>query len=1596
MFGDPRRGEALQIGSVKGNIGHCETAAGIAGFIKALLLLEKGSIPPLASHNIFNSNIPSLDQDRMAIASHLQPWRAPFRAVCVNSYGAAGSNAAVLLCQGPERQTDFQQMDAQEHRPCPLMLSADSEASLTAYATDLKLYIEGPGSAYNVADVAFTLCEKRKFHRFRWATVASNLSDLTRALKSGVLDYSEAPSEPKKVVLVFSGQSGSVIGLNKALYDSCGLLRYHLHRCDDLLLSLGFQSLIPALFDPGPISDIKILQCGLFALQYSVAQCWIDSGLHVDTVVGHSFGELTALAVSGILSLKDALTAVAGRASLMENNWGPEHGAMLAIRGPIEAVQDLIMTARTEKDELEIACYNSDTNHVLVGTESSITNADIIMKKEPKFSSLQSNRLHVTHGFHSRFTNAILDDLDKIVQPMTFENPKIPFEACTVESQDLVSFKHISRHARSPVYFRHAIRRIQKRLGDCVWLEAGSDSPVIPMVKQAVEAPNGHTFHAIRTKTEERPMSVISKITNELWRECISLSFWNFCPVLSHGLKQVWLPPYHFQQTRHWLPYVDRALEALESNPSTSGSRSTQPEQRKEQNSLGLLTQQTYDQSQGFLRFTVNTANQRYIDIVTGHAVLRRPLCPAAMYMECAVTAAQICHSNPDGQVLWFEKCSFEAPLGIDPRRDVFVEIQADERGVAWSFTLQSASRGNSKRNVSIHAKGRLGFDKESQTLHYQTLVPSRVDALSKAPNLESLRNDKAYRLFSRIVDYSAMFRGISLISFTNTEAVATIETRYQPEPAESTVGSICDAVSLDTFLQVCGLLINCDQNCSVNDAFLAVGVGSVSGSLACNFQHCRKWTVYTVFTPLSDSKANGDIFIMRPDGTLVMTILGVQFSKIPLTTLERLLESSNAPSSKTSSPNNRSVANNPSVPTESSSSDFDTGATKISSPSCPSNLNSNEKLKNLDDGNYADQLRGILAPYGGLSKHQIKDTTTIGEIGIDSLAAIELADELTSKFGKEVSGSDIVNCDFKTLSNIIGTGLTSENSIPSNPLDRPAVARKPSATLMKSTAQPSDSDWTARQQLVGLISNHSGCPTSAVSDASSLQDLGIDSLSKIELKAEIENVFEINLEEENFTTETTVRKLLKDLEASANFQTTFESSPNDLSTPATPSSTSTAPGWKEIDESYIDLDPIEVLEECDGSFDASAKKYGFLEYWTKIAPAQDELLLVYIAEAFRSLGTDLWQIKAGQPLPKFSYSAKHTKLMQRLCIILDRLGITSSATGQATRTGKPVPETPSSVLHKRLITLFPKYANETRLMAVSAPFLAGCLVGKTDPLALLFGNPMAQKTLGDFYHDSPMFATLTDHLVNFISRMVATEHPGTIRILEVGAGFGGTTTLLAEKLQKSSEAIKYTFTDISSTLVDKSRKTFSKYPWMDFETLNIEKYPPAHLQGKYDIVIGTNVVHATANLVDSCRNLRGLLKLGGFVCLSEITRVIDWHNLVFGLLAGWWCFNDGRTYALQSADAWMSDLKKAGFTSTSFSSGSSQESKSQQLLIGSTRPFKVPIRLSPTISKLRRSYRIETVVYKEVDDTQIHADVYLPTIPSSNQAMPIGKFPPK
>lgn len=1626
VFGSASRQNKLHIGSIKGNVGHSEPAAGVAGLLKVLTMLRHGKIPPQANFNNLNPKIPSLERDGIAITRQLIPWNSSFRAALVNSYGAAGSNGALVCCAAPQNLAQHPEGPTRlGSLSYSLVVSASCKASLIDTSRSLGTYLNqklGDPST-RLADIAFTLNQKRQRQKYFAAFQADSIGSAARSLQSlQVSSILEAPTsdKPRPVVLAFSGQTSQTIGLSKSIYDTFPAFRSYIDACDTEFRKLTQSSLLPAVFGSDVIESISALQCGIFAVQYACARCWLDAGVQPRALIGHSLGELTALVVSGFLSMADGIRLIQARGDMIEKKWGPEKGSMLALECTAEEFADInqltiekgaaALKQAGGQHQLEIACFNGSSSLVVAGPQAAVDTVKSILRSEPRFQRIRSQRLKTSHGFHSALIEPILSDLTVTSESLTWNQPIIPLYTCAESRSVDLGAEYSAAHARQPVFFTNAVRRVEEDLDSCVWLEAGFDTPIIFMARKACRRPEAHVFHHVKTQSRQFAPDAISDTLAGIYREAIFPIHWKFLehswdnqqkPAggLTHEYRQVWLPPYQFTRTRHWVENVDRVvemkklmLEQQSHQPVTAAETVREPPL--------VARRQASDSRAGYAEFVINTQNPRFRSVVGGHVVCSRALCPAPLYMECTTMAVLLLlegrgtGENRDmnsSNNLTFEDFNVRSPLGLDPRGEVILRLkEISGRQQAWGLTITSmASSANGVLSgETAHADGIISFAADPSMLAgFERLVAGQMRRLASSPGVERLQCDRAYKLFARVVEYDPFFMGIQSVQLDTHEALATVRLpESQPHRDNgSAEWKICDAVAIDAVVHVVGLLINTSQLMSSKDVAVMVGIDRAVVSPAFSSGAASDCRVFASFDSADgEHQPIGDVFVCSPTGRLVAMFTGCRMTRLPVAKLERIFDA--AFSSVRGE--RRGAAIEPSTDSSNASTSTATGQ-GVNTPS--TRAQSSDRA-----GTGADSvvlvLRGLVAECTGIDAVDIPEDSAFALMGLDSLGSAELSEELNNRFGLVISSSSLLDSTLAQLRQLVGpqhpdlpssrpTEIDSQHSYSPDIVDEKNINQK-------------------LEKLFNLLSEVSDARPEDIEPSTTLADIGIDSLSMIDLKQEIEDGFAVTLD---LDMSSTVEHIMSRLGiASSRGRDVRQNPANDDSMDSMPRESQ--------QPSVIQTNPFGLLHGMTSDFDSAARTHGVADYWKEVAPFQDELALAYITEGFAGVGVDFSKISPGYPVPSIPYlSPKYDKLVRRLWDILAKREVVrfsqdpvgASQPRLITRGTRQVGTRPASQLLEEFDARFPTYRNETRLIGLTGPRLADCLSGRVDSVSLMFGSPAALKIMEEYYGCSPISSAVIEQLTMFVKSLLGrrkfSDHP--VRILEVGGGTGGTTRWLASALEKAHIPSLYTFTDISPSLVRKAKTKFApQFPWMTFSTLDLEADVRPEFRGGFDIAIATNTVHATADRVASCHRLRETLTpAGGLVILAELTCHIDWCDICFGLLDGWW-LADGPIAPLQTADEWMGTFAEAGFSSSGYSSGTSPGSNTAQLLVGcntiweNTLPKVVASGPVEAVGSTRRGdYHLKTMVYKDTDGVQIHADVYVPKEPNPSP-MPIGK----
>jgi acyl transferase domain-containing protein/acetyltransferase-like isoleucine patch superfamily enzyme len=535
------------IGSVKTNIGHLDTTAGIAGLIKTALALDHKEIP--ASLHLTTPN-PKIDWENTPffVNSQLRKWDSnnhPRRAG-VSSFGVGGTNAHVILEEAPSQYTE------RPSRPYHLLLlSARTPTALNAAASDLADFMRD-NKPPALADAAYTLQTGRKHFPHRRFTVCRTPDQAHEQLSSpeSFAPISAATSAPTGVVFMVSGQGSQYVNMGRDLYDSEPFFRRQIDDCANILKQHVDTDLRSILYPASTkeaeaqrrLIQTDITQPGLFVIEYSLAQLLMHWGIHPTAMVGHSIGEYVAACLSGVFSLEDALRLVTARGRLM---YSQPPGAMLAVPLPESEIQPDLISG------LSLAVVNGAKNCVLSGTPESIET----MQKQFTEKNIHCRRLHTSHAFHSSMMEPILADFEKEVSLAHLNPPRIPFTSNVtgtwVTEEQVLDPNYWARHLRQTVHFfdcMHTLLKNQNR----TFIEIGPGQTLCTLTRQHPDCTKEHQVLATLrpAKALKNDSKFLLNTFGRLWELGHKIDWQHFHQ--KEKRHRVPLPTYHFERKHYW------------------------------------------------------------------------------------------------------------------------------------------------------------------------------------------------------------------------------------------------------------------------------------------------------------------------------------------------------------------------------------------------------------------------------------------------------------------------------------------------------------------------------------------------------------------------------------------------------------------------------------------------------------------------------------------------------------------------------------------------------------------------------------------------------------------------------------------------------------------------------------------------------------------------------------------------------------------------------------------------------------------------------------------------------------------------------------
>ena len=675
--------EPLPIGSVKTNLGHLETAAGVVGLVKSMLVLKHRQIP--ASLHFENPS-PHIDMKglKLRVPTALEPFPDNGKRLIagVNSFGFGGANAHVILAEPPVQETPIQELITAD-RSWPLVISARSEDALKATAGRLADWIEshelGNGVSPVLPKLTYTLGARRNHHGHRLTLVGSSSAEITEELRvfstgepitTARTSFTPRPEFAPRIGFIMSGQGPQWWGMGRELMRKEPVFRASMEACAAAMAPHASFSLLEELARDeadSRLQQTEVAQPAIFAMQVSLVALWKSLGVEPSAVAGHSVGEVAAAHVAGILSLEEGARIIVLRARMMHECARGE-GTMLAVALNEEEAEEII--SRHDKN-VSIAAFNGPKSLTLAGKPDSLE--AIRAELEPK--NVFARFVRVDHPYHHAMMQPAADNLVKNLPDISPQEETLPFfstvtgERCS--GKDCVA-AHWGRGIRQPVQFVKAVNAVAD-FGVDVWLEISSHPALSMSIKECLSTSDIKGQVTASTRRDREHESFLEAAL-ELHRGGVAINFKGLTP----SRELLTLPAYPWDRARWW-------HECGELRDARLGS-----------GGKGLLDAR---QPRATPAWTTRLDN-RHMAFLKDHKVDSHIIFPAAAFVEMALEAGVELF---DGRPFALEDFEIRRPLILpDPASALVIELTYEP--AERTFTIQS--RFDQTNTWSVHVVG--------------------------------------------------------------------------------------------------------------------------------------------------------------------------------------------------------------------------------------------------------------------------------------------------------------------------------------------------------------------------------------------------------------------------------------------------------------------------------------------------------------------------------------------------------------------------------------------------------------------------------------------------------------------------------------------------------------------------------------------------------------------------------------------------------------------------------------------------------------------------------------------------------------------------
>ncbi len=836
---DRSKDDPCYIGSVKTNIGHLESAAGIAGIIKTALSLYHEQIPPHLHFKQINPHIP-IEELPLAIPTEVKEWKRNQkpRLAGVSSFGFGGANAHVVLAEGAPVKAD--KKEAVDRPTHILTLSTKEEPALIDSARQMAVHLAKSDAPFK--DVCFTANTGRDHFKYRLTVVGDSAAVAAKKLQSiadgqtagaGFVGSSDFRSH--KIAFLFTGQGAQYVNMGKTLYETQPLFRAAMDECNEISKGCLDKPILSVIFDPEDeslIHNTKYTQPALFTIEYSLAKLWLAWGLAPDYVMGHSIGEFVAACIAGVYSLEDGFKLVAARGRLMASL--PKDGAMAVVFAGLDVVKEKIAAF----EDVDIAGVNGPENIVLSGGKEAIEKLVAAFRKE----EIQTRELAVSHAFHSAKMEPILDEFEEIAGQIEYKKPAIPIISNVtgkVLDDKVPDAAYWRNHIRNAVLFADGVETL-KELGCNVFIEPGPNPHMVGMGRRCLPAHNALWVGSLKADVDE--WEFILNSLAQLYVNGVDVNWRQFDSL--YPRMKVEMPTYPFQRKRYWLEQ----------------KRGGRPRGKIAHPLLGVEAPSPPE----FVQYH-NKINGNLDPYFYKHSKFNTPVLPPSAFVEMGMAAGK--RVIKDGHVA-LKDVKFHKDLALvnsDEGTEVqFVVLPKSEHEAR--FKAYSLQPQDGEDAWVLHAEGTIIQEDKVQVQKRLETSSATIKKQCKPLPLEDFRNlqsaghcfDDAANAFEEIF----VGDGVALVKLRVDEDVKSHIRDYDLHP-----------LYMDACCQALGLLAGEEDAAFMPDGF--------ERQHSYNNDFIDVWC-YAVVKTLDDQSIVGDVYLVSDSDEIYHAIEGMRLTKMP------------------------------------------------------------------------------------------------------------------------------------------------------------------------------------------------------------------------------------------------------------------------------------------------------------------------------------------------------------------------------------------------------------------------------------------------------------------------------------------------------------------------------------------------------------------------------------------------------------------------------------------------------------------------------------------------------------------------------------------